>query len=222
MLGLRTKREKRDKRETGVCVKLLSSSHGDQSVQLALATSSSPGAHSLWPGIYSCEAPIICHLGTFYFIKIQNFFRPRLPPPFFLWSFCFLLPRLAVPEVCKWPQFRSWFLSLGIFNYFRYDFFCRIGCCYFLNDSETLDRSEFINWLYLCVCVFLKSGPLFFWVKCSVVSCMTRWWWIANFSCVDMAGKSTTAKDAIMLSRHWQVCMWNQTPISLECSTAMR
>jgi hypothetical protein len=42
-------------------VKLLSS-HGDQSVQLALATSSSPGAHALCPGIYSCEAPIICHL----------------------------------------------------------------------------------------------------------------------------------------------------------------
>jgi hypothetical protein len=69
-------------------VKLLGS-HGNQSVQLALATSSSPGAHTLCPGIYSCEAPIICHLGTFNFIKIQNFFPQRLPPfPLeFLFSF---------------------------------------------------------------------------------------------------------------------------------------
>jgi hypothetical protein len=81
-------RKERQERETGVCVKLLSS-HGGQSVQLALATSSSPGAHSLWPGIYSCEAPIICHLGTFYFIKIQNFFRPRLPPFIFPLEFLF-------------------------------------------------------------------------------------------------------------------------------------
>ncbi len=91
--------------------------------------------------------------------KFRIFFAPDSPP--FLWSFCFLLPRLAVPEVSKWPQFRSWFLSLGIFNYFGYEMFCRIGRCCFWNDSETLDRSELINWLYLCVCVFLKSGPFF-------------------------------------------------------------
>ncbi len=158
MLGLRTKREKRDKRD-GVCAWSASAAMATKVCSLLLLP-------LLLLELIPCAQASIAvrHRSSVIWVlstssKFRFFFPPDSLP--FLWSFCFLLPRLAVPEVCKWPQFRSWFLSLGIFKYFRYEMFCRIGCCCFWNDSATLDRSEFINWLYLCACVFLKSGPFF-------------------------------------------------------------
>jgi len=219
MLGLRTKRQKRDKRENGVCVWSSSAAMATKVCSLLLLP-------LLLLELMPCaQASIAVRHRSSVIWVLSTSSKFRIFPP------------------------RDSSVCFGVSVFFCHDWLCQrfanghsFGHDFFLEEfliisdmkcfvelgavamGMTLKLLTGVNSSidYSCVCACFWSLGLFFWVKCSVVSCMTRWWWIANFSCVDMARKSTTAKDAIMLSRYWQVCMWNQTPISLGCSTAMR